>query len=677
MARLYRDAHGIPHVRARDVLDLAHGQGAVTALDRTWQLEWLRRRAGGTTAALVGPAGLDWDRLARRTRIVDVARRAHAGLDEETRAFVAAYVAGVNETLDDAALVVPPELARLGARPRPWEEWTPLAVLVAQHLLFANLGSKLWAQRTADALGDDAGLLDPEGPPDGSNAWGVGGARTASGAPLIGGDPHRIIESPGVYQQVRLACEDPDDAFDVVGLAFPGVPGTPHFAHAGDVAWAITNAMADYQDVYAVVLDDRSVLERRVETIEVAGGDAVEVEVLSTAVGDVIDGGTDLGRGLTLRSAVAELGDCGFAALLPLLRARTADDVERAYASWVEPVDNLVVADTEGALRYRVAGRVPVRAEANRRGFADAADPASDWHGWLDPLPQHAVGPEGQVVTANERRGAESDPVGSVFAPPYRAERLRALLDGRDDLAVADFAGFHDDAWLDPRARLVALTRDWPGWLEGWDGVMAAGSAHAAAFAAWRSALVRRIVGEPVLDALRAPSPDSVLAPFLDLTTRVARALPALVGALETAPEGRPLGIDVTAHARAARDEVVAFAEAGDLPATWGATHVFAPVHALGADAPAACAVPAAPLAGDTDCVRSTASVPGLSDACSRGSVARYVWDLADREAGGWVVPTGAAADPASEHHHDQLDAWAAGRLVPIVTEWGRLRLVP
>ena len=50
---------------------------------------------------------------------------------------------------------------------------------------------------------------------------------------------------------MRLAVESPDgrDDLDVAGFAFAGVPGVQHFAHAGEVAWAITNAMADYQDV--------------------------------------------------------------------------------------------------------------------------------------------------------------------------------------------------------------------------------------------------------------------------------------------------------------------------------------------------------------------------------------------------------------------------------------------
>jgi penicillin amidase len=71
--------------------------------------------------------------------------------------------------------------------------------------------------------------------------------------------------------------------------------------------------------------------------------------------------------------------------------------------------------------------------------------------------------------------------------------------------------------------------------------------------------------------------------------------------------------------------------------------------------------------------VRCTGSDPGLTDEVYRGSVARYVWDLADRQAGGWVVPMGADGDPRAAHHHDQLEAWAAGELVPIVTDWERL----
>ncbi|MCW2772522.1 MAG: putative Penicillin acylase 2 [Nocardioides sp.] len=678
MARTHRDAYGVPHVRAGSISDLAHGQGEVTARDRAWQLEFLRRRATGTTAEVFGVAALPWDRFARRTRMAETARRAHARLRPDSASFVASYVEGVNAGLHAGS----PEFDRLGISPTRWEPWTPLAVFLAQHLLFASLPAKLWNARAREVLGDDAGLLSHEGPhASGSNAWAVGGSRTASGFPLIGGDPHRLIESPGVYQQVRLSC----DEFDVVGFAFPGVPGVQHFVHAGEVAWAITNAMADYQDVYAETLrrgsrgvdalgpDGWEAADARVETIAVAGRPDERLEVVATARGPVFTGSVDQGSGLSVRAASTVLGDLGFDAFLPLLHARTAADVEAAFDDWVEPVNNVVIADREGDVRYRVAGRIPVRAEANRRGVVAASDPATAWTGWLDPLPRHDVPADGQVVTANERRGPESDAVGTGFAPPHRAARIHALLDGRDDLTADDFAAVHDDALLPPAPAFQELVRGLsPGpvglgvrdAIVAWDGRMDASSPGAAAFAAWRSAFTLRLAAEPVLAPLAEPlTGDPVLAPWLDVATRIGLALESLVAA------GTPYGIDLRAHARDALDD------AAGHPATWGATHVVTPVHAFDVAATdlAPPPVPPLPVSGDIDCVRCTGSVPGLTDSCWRGSVARYVWDLADREAGGWVVPLGAVGDARDPHHLDQLPLWAAGGLAPIVTDWDRL----
>jgi len=62
--------------------------------------------------------------------------------------------------------------------------------------------------------------------------------------------------------------------------------------------------------------------------------------------------------------------------------------------------------------------------------------------------------------------------------------------------------------------------------------------------------------------------------------------------------------------------------------------------------------------------------VPGLTDLSARGPAARYVWDLADREASRWVVPLGASGVPGSPHHRDQLPLWLRGELVPVVTDF-------
>ncbi|MFE2617338.1 penicillin acylase family protein, partial [Micromonospora chalcea] len=163
----------------------------------------------------------------------------------------------------------------------------------------------------------------------------------------IAGDPHRLLELPGVYQQVRLACPE----FDVVGLAFPGVPGLPHFGHTGHVAWAVTNAMADYQDLYrerlrrdgdrvlARDVDGWTPVSRHVEEIEVRGGDPETVEVIETPRGPVIDHDRVTGEAIALRAPSRVEARLGFEALLPLLRARRAGDVADALRHWVEPVN--------------------------------------------------------------------------------------------------------------------------------------------------------------------------------------------------------------------------------------------------------------------------------------------------------------------------------------------------
>jgi penicillin amidase len=203
-----------------------------------------------------------------------------------------------------------PEFGRAGLAPGRWEVWHPLGVWLATHVLFAGFPAKLWREEAVRHLGADAvGLFATDGPStSGSNGWLVDGSRTATGQAVIAGDPHRFIEEPGVYQQIHLSCPE----FDVVGLAVPGLPGIAHFGHTGDVAWAITNAMADYQDLYRERLrrtpDGVEALDpdgawrpapAHTETIEVAGAAARVVWRLSIPTGC---GGPRTGMGRSSRS---------------------------------------------------------------------------------------------------------------------------------------------------------------------------------------------------------------------------------------------------------------------------------------------------------------------------------------------------------------------------------------
>ncbi|MET7450337.1 penicillin acylase family protein [Streptomyces sp. NPDC005574] len=692
-AETYRDAWGIPHLRAGGVRELARAQGRVTALDRGWQLEVERHRAQGTAAAFLGTVALPWDRFARRARLDDTARRCFAALaerDPQTADWVRAYTDGVNEGLAGNAA---PEFSHLDLAPGRWEPWTPLAVWLGTHILFAGFPAKLWRERVAEHLGEEAlGLFAADGPATaGSNGWLVSGERTTTGQALIAGDPHRFIEDPGVYQQIRLSCPE----FDVVGLAVPGVPGIAHFGHTGTVAWAITNAMADYQDLYrerlrrtgagveALGPDGRwRRATRHTETVEVAGGEPVEVEVIETERGPVIAGGPEgLDDGtpvaLSLRHPPRVTADLGFGALLPLLRARRVADVDRAFDAWAEPVNVVQAADTEGGLLHRVAGRVPVRAEANRVRPVPAWEPGHAWTGW-HPMPRAGL-TDGVAVMANQRGPA--GPLGVEFAAPHRAGRITALLAGKDHWSAGDMPAIHTDTYLASAAplldHLAALGRLSPPAarlresLLRWDRHMDAGSADAAAYAAVRGAVVRRLAAHPAFAALTAPPAwPEVLLPWLALVPRIGFALEHLLRAEEL------YGVDRPAAVRAAVEEVAAAPPAG----TWGDTHRLVPWRALTGPSydayRARHAHPAAedpPLSGDHDCVLCTSAVPGLTDLAARGPAARYVWDLARREDSRWVVPLGASGLPGSPHHRDQLPRWLRGDLAPVVTDWNLL----
>ncbi|MEV1328152.1 penicillin acylase family protein [Micromonospora costi] len=675
MTRVYLDRWGVPHLRAGDPHALVVAQGRVTAYDRAWQLEVERHRAVGTSASFLGAEAVGWDRFARQARLADTARRCHAALDPATAAWVGGYVDGVNAGLAAGAARAP-EFAAVGLTPGRWEPWTPLAVWLSHHILFANVATKLWREHVAHRLGEPAMTLFAADAPAtaGSNGWLVAGDRTASGAALLAGDPHRFIEDPGVYQQIRLACPE----YDVVGLAVPGVPGIAHFGHTGGVAWAITNAMADYQDLYAERLRRRGraveaygpdgwrPAAAHTETIEVAGADPVEVEVVETDRGPVVVGGPDAERAVSLRYPPRVRADLGFAALPALLHARTVADVDAAADRWVEPVNVLQAADTRGGLLHRAAGAVPVRHPANRLRVVPAWDAAHAWQGWYAPMPRADV--DGCAVMANARGVAT--PLGVEFAPPYRADRIHALLTARRDWTAGAMAAVHTDTHLGSAEPLLArLARLGPldpaaaalrDRLLRWDRRMAADSRDATAYALVRAALVRRLAVHPALAPLADPPPyPEVFHPWLALTPRIAYALEAVLrsGLLG---DGGP-----EALLRAAVEEVAANAA---IP-RWGELHRLTPWRAV----PEADAGPVPGLAGDHDCVLATSSVPGVTHDCARGPAARYVWDLADRTRSRWVVPFGASGVPGDRHHHDQTPAWLAGDLLPVTTDWDQL----
>src|SRR6476659_6079103 len=120
-----RDERGIPYIQAKNDHDLYLAQGFVTAGDRLWQMDLLRRSERGELAEILsaGPNSivLDQDKQHRTLGFTQVAEAEFAQASAQSRALLQAYADGVNAyiaTLD--ARTLPPEFQILQYKPGPW-----------------------------------------------------------------------------------------------------------------------------------------------------------------------------------------------------------------------------------------------------------------------------------------------------------------------------------------------------------------------------------------------------------------------------------------------------------------------------------------------------------------------------------------------------------------------------
>jgi penicillin amidase len=735
-AEVWRDAEGVPHVRAASVRDAFVAQGFVHAQDRLWHMEYDRRRAYGRWAECAGPAALPEDRQMRRFRLQASARADHAAAGAETRAMLDAYAAGVNAFLGTAR-ALPVECRLLGLRPEPWQPWDSLAVFKVRHVLMGTWQTKAWRARLLRHLGAArAAYLCPGTAPNpmlivppgvmyrgpawdglkelsegeaalahlpewesGSNNWAVAGARTASGKPLVAGDPHRPIDVPNVYYQNHLACPE----FDAIGLSFPGVPGFPHFGHNAHVAWCVTHTAADYQDLFFERFDPAD--PRRYEfrggwreaevvreTIEVRGGPPEPIEVTVTHHGPVVLGDPRSGGALSFRYTATAEPNPTLESILPTLRARSAAELEAAMRPWVDPVNNVVFGDVHGAIGYRTRGRLPLRPMANAWLPVPGWDGAHEWQGSIpfEEMPVVRDPATGFVATANSRVAGADYPhyIGMDYAPDSRTRRLVERLSTLRGATVADMAAIHADRVSLPARDFVALlggvtvdgdlARRALELVRGWDGVMAADSPAATVYAAFRERLLRDLM-VPYLGPLAAEAfagaPRGAVAHMARFRARLADLVRRDDRTLLPPGTGWP-----AAMARAFTAAVADLARTlGPDLATWrwGRVHGTQPRHPLSAAFPEAAPLldpPAVAMGGDGDTVQAAGFIATAGYGITVTSVARYAFDLGDWERSGWVVPLGVSGHPGSPHYADQVAAWREVRLLPMRYGWDRIR---
>jgi penicillin amidase len=95
-----RDAQGVPSIHASNLDDLLFAQGFITASDRLFQMDSLRRHGAGELAEILGPSLIEHDREQRILQLRSAADRAAAVLPPDQLHQLQAYARGVNAFID-------------------------------------------------------------------------------------------------------------------------------------------------------------------------------------------------------------------------------------------------------------------------------------------------------------------------------------------------------------------------------------------------------------------------------------------------------------------------------------------------------------------------------------------------------------------------------------------------
>jgi penicillin G amidase len=458
------DNLGEPHIAAANPDDLLFAQGYVTAQERMWQMDGLRRLSAGDLSEIVGPAALPSDQESRWLRLRRIAEDSYITMSAEDRSGLEAYARGVNAYLAGNRARLPLEFTLLGYQPRPWSAVD--SILIGLHM-FRNLTTtypdELLKQKMLEG-GDRAkvNFLFPvrtghELPPGsdvqpGSNAWAIAGAHTASGKPMVSSDMHLEFSIPGIWYLVHLKAP----GWNVAGVSLPGAPGVI-VGHNDRLAWGVTNLHYDVQDLYMEKFDDRTgrfefrgkVLQAHAEreVIRVRNAKPVDLTNWVTVHGPIRPEGN---LRLALRWTAALSGTFQFP-FLELDRAHNWQEFTKALRRFPGPAQNFVYGDVDGNIGYHAAGMLPIR-----KGYAgdvpvDGASGNFEWQGIIpfEQLPASFNPPDGLIVTANQNPFPPDYPypVNGNFASHYRSRQIRNMLTGRNGLRPEDTLAVQKDVY--------------------------------------------------------------------------------------------------------------------------------------------------------------------------------------------------------------------------------------
>ncbi len=498
-----RDAHGIPHIHAADLIDAHLGLGYCHARDRGMQMLLVRTLARGQACEKLRDTDdlLDLDKFFRRLNLGSGVEDDIAGFSPAARAGVEAYAAGVNLYFQSHRL--PWEL-RLLSFSIENDPWTAADIIITGKTIgYVGMGQAqaelerfivecVQAGLSRDKLeelfprqlgGLDESLLrqvkleesiipaalwtEPALPRvTASNNWVLSGAKTISGHPILCNDPHLDIDRiPPVWYEAALRWGGDEYA---IGATMPGCPGII-LGRTRHVAWGVTYAFMDCVDSWIERCDGGQYLvgnqycnfSIRKEIIRRKKHDPLLLTFYDNHHGTLEGDPHVAGLYLATRWSCGQgAGAESINAIFDVLQAQNTDQALAHLGHVNNSSWNWIAADMAGNIGYQMSGKMPLR-PAGTTGLVPLPgwDSGNDWGGFaaIEDLPRQFNPPEGFIATANEDLNhlGRLKPINACTGP-YRAERIREVLSEDRRFSIEDMKGLQLDVHSLQADRFVA-----------------------------------------------------------------------------------------------------------------------------------------------------------------------------------------------------------------------------
>jgi penicillin amidase len=538
----------------------------------------------------------------------------------------------------------------------------------------------------------------------GSNNWAVSGERSATGSPLIAGDPHLPPSMPGIWYEAELR----QGGRFVRGASMPGMPGI-YMGQNNDVCWTFTNVMADTQDLFVERVEGESYLFedewRPLQTVreEIAVRGRSEPELLDVRIthhGPIVNEalGADAAEPLALSwQTLAE--PTAFPGMFELLEIESGPELVDRLEGHTSPASNLIWADRHGSIGYKLIGRLPLR----RGGCPDLPKPGwsgeFEWDGTVpyEELPALVDPESGFLVTANNRIVGDDYPhhITSEWLDGFRARRIEQLLGETERHDLESFEAMQTDnlslpgleaarrlGRLSPRGQressAIERLRSWDGRL---DRETIAGTIYQAFLLRLGREFARAVIGDRDLCERWLDRADNGFTPHITSPWRWHSHLMKLWEEADEQLIGRPWDDLVLESLAGALDDLGDRFGPDPEAWRWGRVHEMEFPHPLGDANPLLHRLLNRRLraGGAQETVSQIAYDPNNPYKAVWAPSWRMVADPADPDRSRWQMFTGQSGHPASPHYDDLQADWLEGRTQPMsgAGPWRELTLVP